>query len=283
MRWVLYFLGANKRLVTLCIACGLSLSLFLMGDGQKEHVARTVTTAVFNTGRITFSGGIYLFDLWHENQRIRLKNLQYSYEIQMNRIAAQETEQLRRMLGFREQYPYKIIPALVVGQDMDRVVNALIVDRGSKDGVRKYMAVVTDDGLIGRIYEVYPTAASVQILRDTNSRISAMIEGERHVQGIVRWEGGTDLKMYTLEHTSNLTPGQRVYTTGVGGTYPEGLLIGVVNVGENSETGASESVKVTPVADFAGAHEVFILGGSEQSDIWDDGDGSGYFQRPEMQ
>jgi len=283
MRRVVYFLGAYKRSVTLLFALFLSMSLYLMGDGQKEHIARTVTTAIFNTGRFTFSWAISLGDLWRENRRLRLQNLEYAYEIQTNRLASSENEHLRRMLGFREKYPHEIIPALVIGQDVDRAVNALIVDRGSRDGVKKYMAVVTDEGLVGRVFEVYPTASSVQIIRDTNSRISVMIEGERAVMGIVRWEGGTNLRMYTLEQQSDYTPGQRVYTTGLGGTYPEGLLIGEIVIPPQGELRVYDSVEVRPAVDFSRAHEVFILSGSEQSDIWDDNDGDGYFQRPELQ
>lgn len=283
MRRVLYFLGVNRRFVALAVALSASLTLYLMGDGPKEHVARTVTTAVFNTGRFTFSGGIYLFDLWHENKRLRLENLEYAYEIQSNRLAAQENRHLREMLGLRDKYPFEFIPALVIGQDMDRVVNALIVDRGSRDGVKPYMAVVTDEGLVGRIFEVFPTASSVQIIRDANSRISAMIEGDRSVKGIIRWEGGDHLRMYTLEHFSNLEPGQRVYTTGVGGTYPEGLLIGTIVESTGDSARYHDSVEVMPAADFSGAHEVFIVSGSERDDIWDDGDGEGYFLRPDLQ
>ena len=283
MRRVIYFLGANRRLVTLCITLLLSLSLYLMGDGKKEHVARAVTTAVFNTGRFTFSWGIYLFDLWHENKRLRQENLEYAHAAQSNRLAAQENEHLRQMLGFRERYAFDMIPAMVIGQDVDRVVNALIIDRGSRDGIREYMAVVTENGLIGRIFEVYPNAASIQLLTDTNSRISAMIEGDTPVKGIIRWEGGSNLRMYTLEHVSNLRPGQRVYTTGVGGTYPEGLLIGEIIESGDEDARLYDSVLVQPAVNYSHAHEVFVINGTGRADIWDDGDGDGYFRRPELQ
>ncbi|MFC1650830.1 rod shape-determining protein MreC [Candidatus Latescibacterota bacterium] len=224
-----------------------------------------------------------MLDLWRENKRLRLQNLEYSYKIHSNRLAAKENETLRQMLGFKERYSFPIIPAAVIGQDVDRIINSLILDVGSRDGVKKYMAVVTADGLVGRIFEVYPSSSNVQIIRDVNSRISAIIEGDRAIKGIVRWEGGDYLRMYGLQHISNLEPGQNVYTTGIGGTFPSGLFIGTVIRPEGEDQKIYSTVDIDPAVNFSLIHEVFIITGSERSDIWDDGDGSGQFQRPEIQ
>ncbi len=170
-----------------------------------------------------------------------------------------------------------------MGEDVDRIVNSLILDVGRKDGVKEYMAVVTAEGLVGRIFEVFHSSSSVQIIRDVNSKISAMIAGDRAIKGIIRWEGGDYLRMYGLEYFSKLDPEQKVYTTGIGGTFPEGLFVGTV-VGQDSEdVRIYDSVNVKPAVDFSHVYEVFILAGSEQTDIWDDGDGTGNFQRPEIQ
>ena len=283
MRRVLYFLSFHRRLVTLFITLFLSVSMMFMGKGPKERFVREVTTTIFNTGRFTFSWGIHMLDLRSENKRLRLQNLEYSKKIHTNLLAEKENEILRQMLGFREKYPFPIIPANVVGEDVDRIVNSLILDVGRKDGVKEYMAVVTAEGLVGRIFEVFHSSSSVQIIRDVNSKISAMIEGDRAIKGIIRWEGGDYLRMYGLEYFSKLNPEQKVYTTGIGGTFPEGLFIGTV-VGQDSEdVKIYDSVNVKPAVDFPQVHEVFILAGSEQTDIWDNGDGTGNFQRPEIQ
>ncbi|MFC1490426.1 rod shape-determining protein MreC [Candidatus Latescibacterota bacterium] len=223
-----------------------------------------------------------MFDLWHENKRLRLQNLEYSYQIHSNRLAVQENETLRQMLGFKERYSFPVIPAAVIGQDVDRITNSFILDVGSNDGVKKYMAVVTADGLVGRIIEVYLSSSSVQIIRDVNSRISAFTEGIREIKGIIRWEGGEYLRMYGLQHISNPEPGQNVYTTGIGGTFPPGLFIGTV-VDPDNDQKIYSTVDVKPAVDFSQIHEVFIITGSERSDIWDDSDGPGQFQRPEIQ
>ena len=280
---VLYFLSFHRRLVTLFITLFLSISMMFMGKGPKERFVRAVTTTILNTGRFTFSWGIRMFDLWHENKRLRLQNLEYSSKIHTNLLAKKENERLRRMLGFKEKYSFSVIPASVIGQDVDRIVNSLILDVGKREGVKEYMAVVTTEGLVGRIFEVFNSSSSVLIIKDVNSKISVMIEGDRAIKGIIRWEGGNYLRMYGLEHLSKLDPGQRVYTTGIGGTFPEGLFIGTVMDQDNEDINIYDSVNVKPAVDFSQVYEVFILAGSEQTDIWDNGDGTGNFQRPEIQ
>jgi len=168
MRRVLYFLSFHRRLVTLFITLFLSVSMMFMGKGPKERFVRAVTTTVFNTGRFTFSWGIHMLDLWRENKRLRLQNLEYSNKIHTNLLSEKENERLRQMLGFREKHSFPIIPANVMGEDVDRIVNSLILDVGRKDGVKEYMAVVTAEGLVGRIFEVFHSSSSVQIIRDVN-------------------------------------------------------------------------------------------------------------------
>jgi rod shape-determining protein MreC len=89
--------------------------------------------------------------------------------------------------------------------------------------------------------------------------------------------------MYGFQHFSNLETGQSVYTTGIGGTFPAGLFIGTVVRPEDNNREIYASMNVKPAVDFSRVQEVFILAGSERSDIWDDGDGVGQFLRPEIQ
>ena len=279
MRRMLYFLAEHKRVVTLMTALFLSVSMMIMGQSAKTRFARAVTVTIFNTGRFTFSWGIYLTDLWEENKRLRLENLRLSEQIARRDVAVRENERLRRLLGFMRERGLSgtAIPAMVVGTDSDRIVNALILDVGIRDGVARNMAVVTAEGLVGRVFEVYPTSSSVHIIRDLDSGVSAVADG---INGIVRWEGGPYLGMYGLPLSNIPAEGAKVYTTGLGGVYPGGIIIGMVT-GQTSEVERYASVNVVPAVDLTGVYEVFILSGTERGDVWQDG--SGPFPRPEVQ
>ena len=282
MKHILQFITEHRRPVALFVTIFLSVSMMLMGEGAKTHFARAVTTAIFNSGRFTFSWGIYMLDLWRDNRRLRLQNLDLSDRVNQNILAVKENERLRKLLELKEKNSYSVIAATVVGRDMDRVVNSLILDAGRKDGVKKNMACVTADGLVGRIYEVYPTSSSVLIIADVKSRISAMVENEE-AYGIISWDGGRYLKMYGLPLINDVKPGQKVYTTGDGGVFPRGILIGTVGRLPIREVEIYASINVEPAVDFSRIHELFILKGSEHADIWNDGGQGGSFSRPTLQ
>ncbi|MCD6307365.1 MAG: rod shape-determining protein MreC, partial [Candidatus Latescibacteria bacterium] len=267
------FIRVHKRFFTLLAAVFLSVSMMLMGEGSKSRTARAVTTAVFNTGRFTFSWGIYILDLWHENKRLRIQNLELSDRIRRHDIAVSENKRLRKMLGFKKRLELggTVVAGMVIGHDFDRIVNTIIVDAGSREGIRKNMAVVTTEGLVGKVYEVYRSSSSVQIIMDVNSRISARVSG---INGIMRWEGGPYLRMYGLPLSMIPKAGADVYTTGFG-IYPEGIYIGRVVSPHMDDVERYASVNVEPDVDFSAVQEVFFIRGSACSDVWDDGDGKG--------
>ncbi|MFC1607072.1 rod shape-determining protein MreC [Candidatus Latescibacterota bacterium] len=283
MRRALQFILEHSRSASLIVTVFLSVSLMLMGDSSKARFARSVTTAIFNTGRFTFSWGISMLNLGRENKRLRLQNLELSDQLHSNTTAIRENERLRQLLGFKQRFSLtnSVIVATVVGYDVDRIVNSLILDVGTSDGVRKNMAVVTAAGLVGKINECYLSSSSVQIIKDANSNISAIVEN-KDIRGIVSWRGDeSDLVMYGLLRQKIPEPGELVYTTGIGGVFPPGLFIGTVTGELVSDVELYASVLVKPAVDFSRIHEVFILRGSERSDIWNDGDG--HFVRPEIQ
>jgi len=285
MRRFLQFITEHGRSVSLFVAIFLSVSLMLLGDSSKSRFARAVTTAVFNTGRFTFSRGIYMLDLWREDKRLRLQNLQLSDQLSYSNTAIRENERLRRMLGLKQHLSISdsVIVATVVGRDVDRVVNSLIIDVGARSGVRKNMAVVTAEGLVGRIYECYWSSSIVLIIMDVNSKVSAVVE-ITDIRGIISWRGGeNNLIMYGLLHQKVPKPGEKVYTTGIGGVFPPGIVIGTVEEELVDDVELYATVHVKPAVDFSRLQEVFILKGSEQSTIWNDGDGTGHFIRPETQ
>jgi rod shape-determining protein MreC len=282
MRRILQFVLEHRRPAALFMTIFLSVSMMLMGESAKTRFARMCTTAILNTGRFTFSWGIYMLDLWRDNRRLRLQNLDLSDQVNKNILAVRENERLRKLLELKNENSYSVIAATVVGRDMDRVVNSLILNAGRKDGVKKNMACVTADGLVGRIYNVYPASSSVLIIADVKSRVSAMVENEE-AYGIISWDGGHNLKMFGLPLINDVNPGQKVYTTGDGGVFPRGILIGTVDRLPIKEVEIYASINVKPAVDFSRVHDLFILRGSEHSDVWNDDGQGGPFPRPTLQ
>lgn len=144
------------------------------------------------------------------------------------------------------------------------------------------MACVTADGLVGRVHEVYRNSASVQLIADTNSRVSGMVVSH-NTYGVVSWDGGMYLRMYGLPLINDVKVGDMVYTTGFGGVFPAGIPIGTVAHLSRKEVEIYASIDVKPAVDFSRVHELFVLKGSERSDVWNDDKGVGNFQRTNLQ
>ena len=173
-----------------------------------------------------------------------------------------------------------MIIGTVIGHDIDRIFNTLIVDVGTRDNVKKNMTVITAEGLVGKVFESYGSSCSVQIIKDLRSRVSADAGG---IRGIVRWEGGKYLQMYGLPLSTIPRTGVKVYSTGIGGVFPTGILIGTIEKQIFDDVELFASVNIEPAVDFSAIQEVFIMKGAERSDVWDDGQGTGHFKRPETE
>src|SRR5207237_9728431 len=133
---------------------------------------------------------------------------------------------------YRERAVFKLVPAEVITRDSSTWWRTVTVNRGKQDGIESDMPVVTDEGLVGKTTTVSANIAIVLLVSDENCRVAANVEGTRE-QGIVTGERvvGTVTPLLDLNFLSkqaNLQPGQKVYTSGVGGVFPPGLLVGAV-------------------------------------------------------
>jgi rod shape-determining protein MreC len=132
------------------------------------------------------------------------------------------------------------------------------VSAGRVDSVKKNMAVVTADGLVGKVFSVAGKLSNVQLLLDRNYRVSAMIQRSRTL-GIIRIAGNNRLELAEIPKRSDIEVGDRVVTSGLSLTYPNGLDIGRVARIDNDEQGMFMKVLVEPAVDFSRLEEVFII------------------------
>jgi len=196
--------------------------------------------------------------LWKENEILRRQVLGLSQENARLKEAVKENARLRRLLGFKEQEQRSVIAAEVVGRGAPLLPNRLLLNMGFYNGVRENSAVVTADGLVGKVIRVGPNSAVVGILMDRNMGVAAMLADSR-LDGIIHWEGGAYLYLDHVPITADVKKGERVITSGLGGIYPKGLMIGVVRDARNASDGLFKRIKVAPSVDFNRLEEVFVL------------------------
>ena len=135
--------------------------------------------------------------------------------------------------------------------------NGLILNEGSERGIGLDDAVLTADGLVGKISLIAEDHAICQILLDRNSRISARVQRNRE-QGIISWDGGIGLNLLYVAKTIEVLPGDVIVTSGLSQIYPPDIKIGVVSAVSKDTPGMFQEISVIPSVDFHKLEEVQI-------------------------
>jgi rod shape-determining protein MreC len=166
-------------------------------------------------------------------------------------------------LAYRERALFRLVPAEVIARDSSTWWRTISINRGKNDGVEPDQPVVTDEGVVGKTATVGDNVTVVLLVSDENCKVACSIEGSRE-QGIVSGERVTGsitplLDLNFLSKQANLNPGNKIYTSGVGGVFPSGLLVGVIQSFKVREL--DSQARVTPAVDLSHLEDVFVVTG----------------------
>lgn len=174
-----------------------------------------------------------------------------------------ENERLRKLVDFKNTLSGKTIAARIIGSDPSPWRKSFILDKGTKQGIRKDMAVITFEGLVGRILDAGPDTSRVILLSDLDARVSGMTDQTR-ATGIVAGSGSGKLKMQYLELESAVQVQEIVLTSGLGGLFPKGLRIGKVSSVTRDPSGLHLQAEIEPFVVFSKLEEVLCLNSSPE-------------------
>jgi rod shape-determining protein MreC len=201
--------------------------------------------------------------LERENTALQVENRALRATNQSLRDIEHEANRLRHALNYRERSVFKLIAAEIVARDSSTWWRTATINRGKSDGIETDMPVVTDVGLVGKTTTVSDTISIVLLISDENCKIAASVEGTRE-QGIVSGERVTTglnplLDLNFLSKQADLKPEQKVYTSGIGGVFPSGLLVGAVKTFRVRELDGQ--AQLTPAVDLSHLDDVFVVTG----------------------
>ena len=204
-----------------------------------------------------------LEEMEKDNSALQVQNRQLKATNQALRDVEREVNRLRHALNYRERSVFKLVPAEIIARDSSTWWHTVTINRGKEDKVESDMPVVTDEGLVGKTTTVSENISIVLLVSDENCKVAASVEGTRE-QGIVAGErvaGGLTplLNLNFLSKQANLQPGQKAYTSGVGGVFPSGLLIGAVKSFRVRELDGQ--AQLTPAVDLSHLEDVFVVTG----------------------
>ncbi len=208
-------------------------------------------------------------ELQTEVRRLHDENIMLSAERTVLRALAEENARLKEMLGFQDGSNYRLLAARVIQRDPSSWWNTVIINRGWRDDpeLDRDQPVVGPRGVVGKTGEVSAYTTRIILLVDENCKISAVTEVSRS-RGIV--QGGTAInsgrpfcRLNFVSRESEITVGERVFTTGLGGTFPANLLIGIVQeappLSADRNFGLYREAVVQPLVDLNNLEEVFII------------------------
>ena len=264
-----------RRAIVLILIAMMALTAYSQSTGSltslspESFLSRVITPVQGAVSQISHSISDYLY-------RVKLRsNIEYEYnqlkaqndELTLRSILYEELEaentQLRALLGeYETRSTMNPVLARVIASETGNYFSTFTINKGKNDGVDTQMAVITSEGLVGYTYEVFDTTAKVITIIDDQASLAALIESSRDqgtVKGTLGSTGEPLCRMYYLSADSVPRPGDRVITSGVGVSFPKGLLIGYVRESTRAIEDNKHYIVVEPAADFEHIENVLVL------------------------
>mgnify|MGYP001102304305 FL=1 len=217
-----------------------------------------VTAASIHGVASVWQDYVDLRTLREENKRLQLEVSTLKRRLDQLQEQALETQRLQRLLAMRDSSQAEFLTARVVGKDATNWFKTILLDCGSMEGVRRDQPVLAPNGLVGRVVEVTPTSARVQLFTDAVSAVGGLIQRTR-VTGIVSGNLGAGTRIRYLPLMGDVVVGDEVVTSGMGGVFPKGIPIGRIATVERKSGALFQEATLTPAVDLSRLEEVLIL------------------------
>ena len=240
-----------------------------MPDGHNVRLWRYLVTSVItppeqlahNIGksvRNVWSNYIYLHDLRQQNLSLKQENDRLRIEQASLAEDAQAGQRLRELLDFRGRYIDKTVAAQVIGTSGTDQARDIFIDKGSKDGLEVQMPVITPEGIVGKIKNVYPHSAQVLLISDQTSGTGVLLENTR-VRGVMKGDPSGQPQIVNISPDDRIKPGEPVITSGGDEVYPPGMPVGVVDRVVPDPDSSYVNVVIKPNSDLGALEEVLVV------------------------
>ena len=208
----------------------------------------------------------YVYDqnrmLKNEVEGLRVQNLE------ANEVLA-ENARLKALLGYKQtKTQFDLVAARVIGRDYATWSGVIVIDRGTSSGVHENMPVVTEKGLVGVVVEAAPYSSKVRLILDPRAAVGTIVQRqESRVAGIVEGDPANPLmpRMKNIPKSADVVEDDVVVTSGYGGVYPKGLLVGTVKALKNDEGGLLKYAVLEPAVDFQRLEDVAVIVASREA------------------
>lgn len=253
---------------------GLAIQVKRPGENAPTRLIRVwAVDAVtpLERGIVSFQNGagslwhnyFYLRGVRQENRDLKQKIEQLEIERVRLNEDAEQAHRLQALLGFKEQFIAKTVAAQVIGSSGSEQSRSIYIDKGSRDGIKPEMPVITADGIVGKVLRgVQNHVASVLLIDDQTSGVGVILEKSR-LQGVLRGTPAGEVVLEKVMADESVQPGERILTSGGDRIFPKGLLVGTVTkVSPGQEMFLN--IRVKAAADLGRLEEVLVITQEEE-------------------
>ena len=199
-----------------------------------------------------------LGNLQKENKDLKNQVNELTFEISRLKELEAENESLKKQLDFVKASDFKTLTADVLTKEPSDFLKVIIINRGSGDGIKKNMAVVSDGFLVGRVQEVNTDNSKVVLLTDSNFQVGGMVQESRAI-GLIRGQIGSGLVMETIPKDKDIKVDNIIITSNLETSIPEGLLIGKVTEISQESGCLFQKASILPFANLKEIKNVVII------------------------
>ncbi len=205
---------------------------------------------------------LWLVDTRQRNLELEQENRQLHSQLAQVEEASLQNERLRKLLAFVDELDRPALPAQVIGEDASNWARTIVIDKGIQNGLQNGLPVVAAQGVVGRIIKIGPASSRVLLVTDASSAIAALIQRTR-TRGVARGRGA-DLSIDYALRDADVQVGDLLVTSGMGGIFPKGLPLGLIESVEKDQFGLFQQVKASPTIDFSLLEEVMVIVGEDR-------------------
>lgn len=223
----------------LSIVSPLQQSVQLATDGFSAIWAKVFGSSIDTTTRLT-----------NENAQLKEKLVEHE-ELRL------ENDRLKKLLSFSAQQPDRMVAARVIGVDATSWFRSITIDRGTSEELREGMAVISANGVVGKIVTCTPHSSRVLLVIDASSKLSTLIERTR--ARAISSGNGNGMSLDYLPLTDDVQIGDLLVTSGLSNGFPKGLIVGAVTTVDKRGFDMFQSVKIEPAVDFDHLEEVLVI------------------------
>jgi len=259
---------------TLILSSALLVSFVLMTLQVRSHSAltdqtkRILLTSVspfLHIASVSKAAAVFVWNEYIDLRRVRRDNHLMKEEVRQLRAQVGELREtslenyrLAHLLEMRSHAGVEAVAVKVIGKDVTNWFRTILIDRGTNAGIDRYMTVVASEGLVGRVVDVSALSARVQLMTDPESAVGCLVQRSR-VTGVATGSQGGTVQIKYLPQMADVTVGDRIITSGMGGTIPKGIPLGRVIRSSRPNGALFQETEVQPLVNFSRLEEVLVL------------------------